>query len=118
MRRVRVEGQNVGCQLNTTEAEVYIMSRPKPTILAEHSEGLYRSDQVLASDGIWAVFYKNRPINLRSINTLISYPGPKYRKVSFSNPGHACNLARKLNDQFSSQEFTVVLLDTGTQIYP
>ena len=94
------------------------MSRPKPTILSEHSEGLYRSDQVLASNGIWAVFYQNRPINLRSINTLISYPGPKYRKVSFSNPGHACNLARKLNAQFSSQDFTVVLLDTGPQIYP
>lgn len=94
------------------------MSRPKPKILAEKSMGVYKADQVLASEGIWAVYYQNRPINLRSINTLISYPGPKYRKVSFSNPGHACNLARKLNEQFDTNEFTVVLLNVGSQIYP
>ncbi len=49
---------------------------------------------------------------------LISYPGPKYKKVSFSNPGHAINLAKKLNKQFSTDKFTVVVLDKGKQIYP
>ena len=49
---------------------------------------------------------------------LISYPGPKYKKVSFSNPGHAINLAKKLNKQFSTDQFTVVVLDKGKQIYP
>ena len=94
------------------------MSRPKPTVLAEKTQGVYQAEQVLASEGIWAVYYQNRPINLRSVNTLISYPGPKYRKVSFSNPGHARNLARKLNNQFDTADFTVVLLDAGTQVYP
>jgi hypothetical protein len=94
------------------------MSRPKPTVLAEKTQGVYQAEQVLASEGIWAVYYQNRPINLRSVNTLISYPGPKYRKVSFSNPGHARNLARKLNEQFDTADFTVVLLDAGTQVYP
>jgi hypothetical protein len=87
-------------------------------VLTEKSRGVYQAEQVLASEGIWAVYYQNRPINLRSVNTLISYPGPKYRKVSFSNPGHACNLARKLNEQFDTTDFTVVLLDAGTQVYP
>jgi len=94
------------------------MSRPKPQVLNEYSSELYKTVQVLASDGIWAVFYQGQPINLKCINTLISYPGPKYRKVSFSNPGHACNLARKLNEQFDTADFTVVLLDAGTQVYP
>ena len=49
---------------------------------------------------------------------LISYLVPKYKKVSFSNPGHAINLAKKLNKQFSTDKFTVVLLDKGKQIYP
>ena len=49
---------------------------------------------------------------------LISYPGPKYKKVSFSNPGHAINLAKKLNKQFNTDQFTVVVLDKGKQIYP
>jgi hypothetical protein len=94
------------------------MSRPKPQILLEKQNNIYQSDQVLASDGIWAVFYQNRPINLRHLNTLISYPGPKYRKVSFSNPGHAKNLARKLNQHFGTQDFSVVFLNQGQQVFP
>ncbi len=95
------------------------MSRPKPTVLAElTSKTTYRSEQVLASDGIWAVFYDNKPINLKTSNLLVQYPGPKYKKVSFSNPGHAINLAKKLNTQFKTDKFTVVLLKAGDQIYP
>lgn len=66
----------------------------------------------------WAVFYNNKPINLKSSNSLISYPGPKYKKTSFSNPGHAINLAKKLNIKFKTNLFTVVLLKSGDQIYP
>jgi hypothetical protein len=29
------------------------------------------------------------------LNTLVNYPGPKYKKVSFSNSGHAYNLAER-----------------------
>jgi hypothetical protein len=49
---------------------------------------------------------------------LISYPGPKYKKVSFSNPGHAINLSNKLNKKFNTNEFSVVLLGKGKQIHP
>jgi len=49
---------------------------------------------------------------------LISYPGPKYKKVSFSNPGHAINLAKKLNTKFNCEDFSVVLLDKGKKIFP
>lgn len=95
------------------------MSRPKPTVLAElTNRTTYRSEQVLASDGIWAVFYDNKPINLKTSNLLVQYPGPKYKKVSFSNPGHAINLAKKLNTQFKTDKFSVVLLKAGDQIYP
>jgi hypothetical protein len=44
---------------------------------------------------------------------LTSYPGPKYKKVSFSNPGHAHNLAKKLNQLFECQDFQVVELTSG-----
>jgi hypothetical protein len=95
------------------------MSRPKPTVLIEQTDRTtYKSEQVLASEGVWAVFYDNKPINLKTSNLLVQYPGPKYKKVSFSNPGHAINLARKLNTQFKTAKFTVVLLQQGTQIYP
>jgi hypothetical protein len=95
------------------------MSRPKPTVLAEHvNKTSYKSEQVLSSEGIWAVFYNGQPINLKSGNMLVNYPGPKYKKTSFSNPGHAINLAKKLNTLFKSELFTVVLLKDGDRIYP
>jgi hypothetical protein len=90
------------------------MSRPKPKVLLEYTnKKTYKTEQVLDSDAIWAVFYKNQPFNLKSFNSLTSYPGPKYKKVSFSNPGHAINLAKKLNRMFSSDEFQVVKLTAG-----
>ena len=90
------------------------MSRPKPTILLEHTDRkTYKSEQVLAAEGIWAVFYKNKPFNLKSANVLNNYPGPKYKKVSFSNPGHAFNLAKKMNTMFNTEDFTVVKLTQG-----
>ena len=95
------------------------MSRPRPRVIIEHTNKVtYKTEQVLASDGVWAVFYDNQPINLKTSNMLVQYPGPKYKKVSFSNPGHARNLARKLNTQFRTDQFTVVLLTLGTKIYP
>jgi hypothetical protein len=95
------------------------MSRPKPKILAElTNKQTYKTEQVLAAEGIWAVFYDNEPINLKTANMLVQYPGPKYKKVSFSNSGHAINLAKKLNAQFRTDKFTVVLLKQGETIYP
>ena len=91
------------------------MSRPKPTVLLEHvNKTNYKSDQILDSEGIWAVFYDNKPINLKTQNILVAYPGPKYKKVSFSNPGHAHNLAKKLNLTFGTEDFQVVKLTSGT----
>ena len=93
------------------------MSRPKPTVLLEHvNKTNYKSDQILSSEGIWAVFYDNQPINLKTQNMLVAYPGPKYKKVSFSNPGHAINLAKKLNTLFNSNKFSVVLLKAGETV--
>jgi hypothetical protein len=95
------------------------MSRPKPTILLEYvNKSNYKSEQVLASEGIWAVYFDNQPINLKTQNMLVSYPGPKYKKVSFSNSGHAINLAKKLNVMFKTDKFSVVLLRHGDKIYP
>ena len=95
------------------------MSRPKPQVILDQTNKVtYKTDQVLASEGIWAVFLDNRPINLKTASMVSQYPGPKYKKVSFSNPGHAINLCKKLNAQFKTNRFTVVLLNQGSQIFP
>lgn len=93
------------------------MSRPKPTIVLEHiDKATYKCEQVLKADAIWAVFYQGKPFNLKTSNAITNYPGPKYKKVSFSNPGHAFNLAKKLNEMFKTEEFEVYQLTEGTVV--
>jgi len=93
------------------------MSRPRPIVLLENiDKKTYKSEQVLKAEAIWAVFYQNEPFNLKSSNMLTNYPGPKYKKTSFSNPGHAINLAKKLNDMFSCENFSVVKMTTGETV--
>jgi hypothetical protein len=93
------------------------MSRPKPTIILEHvNKETYKVDQILQAEAIWAVFYQGAPFNLKSSNMLTNYPGPKYKKVSFSNPGHAHNLAKKLNLLYKTEDFQVVKLTQGEVI--
>ena len=90
------------------------MARPKPKILMEFTDPKsYRSEQILAADAIYAVFHDSKPINLRSLNSLVNFPGPKYKKVSFSNSGHAFNLATRLNKLFKTDKYNVVKLLEG-----
>lgn len=93
------------------------MSRPKPNVLLKYVDTkTYKADEILEAKAIYAVFLREKPINLRSMHDSISYPGPKYKKVSFSNPGHAHNLAEKLNKKFNTDEFEVFKLVDGTKI--
>ena len=49
------------------------MSRPKPVVLIEHvNKTNYKSEQIIRSEGIWAVFYNDQPINLKSNNMLVN----------------------------------------------
>jgi len=93
------------------------MSRPKPTILLESiNKKNFKSDQILEAEAIWAVFYQGKPFNLKSQNSLGSYSGSKYKKVSFSNPGHAFNLSKKLNQLFNCDDFAVYKLTGGERL--
>jgi hypothetical protein len=90
------------------------MSRPKPKVLLEvTSKKTYKTEQVLEADAIWAVFYKGQPVNLKTTSVVAQQVGPKYKKVSFSNSGHAINLAEKLNKLFNCEDFAVYKLTTG-----
>lgn len=95
------------------------MSRTQPKLILEHVDKVtYKTDQIVEAFGIWAVFYDDQPINLKSSHYLDSNTAPKYKKTSFSNPGHARNLCRKLNTQFKTNKFTVVFMNSGTTVYP
>lgn len=93
------------------------MSRPKPNVLLEvTSKKTYKTEQVLEAEAIWAVFYKGKPVNLKTTSLVAQQLGPKYKKVSFSNSGHAINLAEKLNKLFNCVDFAVFKLTTGEQL--
>lgn len=93
------------------------MSRPKPNVLLEiTNKKTYKTDQVLEAEAIWAVFYQDKPINLKTSSIVAQQLGPKYKKVSFSNAGHAYNLAEKLNKTFNTKDFSVFKLTTGEKL--
>ena len=90
------------------------MSRPKPrTLLQYTNKKNFKMEEILEATAIYAVFYEGKPINLKSSSIISNYPGPKYKKVSFSNPGHAHNLAQKLNAMFKTSGFEVYELTEG-----
>ena len=95
------------------------MSRTQPKVILEHvDKNTYKNIQIVEASGIWAVFYDGQPINLKSSHYLANETSPKYKKTSFSNPGHARNLCRKLNAQFKTDKFTVVFMNSGSTVYP
>lgn len=88
------------------------MSRPKPTVLLESvDEDTGRCEQILEGEKLFVVVYKNKPFNLKSFNKMFDYPGPKYKKVSFTNPAHAYNLAEKLNTMYDVEDFDVLVIE-------
>lgn len=92
------------------------MSRPKPNVLIEITDKKqFKTEQVLEAEAIWAVFYKGRPINLKTISSVTEL-NPKYKKISFSNSGHAFNLAEKLNKVFNTTDFAVYKLTSGEKV--
>jgi hypothetical protein len=78
----------------------------------------YKCDQIVEAYGIWAVFFQGQPINLKSQHYLDNESTPKYKKTTFSNPGHARNLCKKLNKKFKTDKFSVVFMDRGSTVYP
>lgn len=75
----------------------------------------YKSEQVLDAEAIYAVFHDGKPINVRMTDKM-ECASPKYKKSSFSNPGHAFNLAERLNKLFKTDKFQVVKLTAGEVI--
>lgn len=93
------------------------MARPTPnTLLKSHNAETAKTTLIVASESIWAVYFDDCPINIKTTST-IAFIAPKYRNTSFANKGHAINLAKKLNIQFDTNKFTVVIFDNAKTIY-
>jgi len=85
-----------------------LMSRPKPTILIENlDQKIRKKQQIIATEGLWIVLYKNQPFNFKTERFNMNGTVPKYKKTCFPNPGHAYRLAKKLNNIFNCDDFSV-----------
>lgn len=94
------------------------MSRTQPKVLLELvNKSTYKCDQIIEAAGIWVVCYDGQAFNLKSQHYLDSEDTPKYKKTSFSNPGHARNLCRKLNVQFKTDKFQVYFMNNGSIVF-
>jgi len=90
------------------------MARPKPNVLLRLTDDVaHRVEEVLEAYEIYAVYYKNKPINLKWSSQFVNDAQPKYRKTIFPSKAHAANLAKRLNKQFETNDFTVVKLEHG-----
>ena len=91
------------------------MSRPKPNVLMTTLERDDLALDVCECDAVYAIYYQNKPIKIRTRSPYGEWPKPKYGKSSFPEPGHAFNLAEKLNEKFETNEFYVVRLEGGIE---
>jgi len=89
------------------------MARPKPNVLLDELEPSGMMFEVCEADAVYSVYYKGKPIKIRRRDMTKRYPNSKYNKVSFPEPGHAFNLAERLNEKFNTADFTVIRLSGG-----
>lgn len=68
---------------------------------------------VLDCEGYWTIAYNGRPVSLRkTVYTALGLT-KKYPRTGFNNHAHCANLAKKLNRQFNTNQFSCVELTTN-----
>lgn len=83
------------------------MARPSPTILEAKTDNTTgKLTEVMKSQGVYFVTRRGVPIGMRVTNKFHESQA-KYGKTSFTSPGHAYNLAEKLNKLYSTNLFEV-----------
>lgn len=90
------------------------MARLENTVLLEWEDpDSWQVVQVQEADCVYSVYYRGKPIGMRTFNQsgttgLLTY---KYGRSSFQgNIGHARRLAKRLNAMFETDEFVVAEL--------
>ena len=92
------------------------MARKKaPTIIEKVDPKTWESLEVLKAPKIYAVFYENSPINLRTVS-IVEDKEPKYRKTSFPSRSPAVRLAAQLNSEFNTDKFKAMALVYGEPV--
>jgi hypothetical protein len=93
------------------------MPRPAPNVLLKTvTDQKFRVEEVILAEAVYAVYYHGNPISLKSYIDLASSSDiPRYKKTSFPSSGHAHALANRLNTQFKTDEFSVMIMNSATK---
>ena len=83
------------------------MARPGAEIILSRQFDDFNSVEVLSAQGLYAVLYKDQPFNLKTEHWTERGELKKYLKVVYPNAKPAENLAKKLNRDFFTEDFTV-----------
>ena len=83
------------------------MARPQAYSIIKTTQSADTEYEILAAQGLWTVFYLNKPINIIRHHYTVLGQRHKYLHSTYANSGAAENLARRLNRYFSCQDFTV-----------
>jgi len=92
------------------------MSRTKPMIIMSHNTNTQDEISVCAAEAMYVVCYNNQPITVRKGNSQGGYPGFKYLRGAWPQPGHAWNQAQELNELFGTDLFTVWCVQPARQV--
>lgn len=83
------------------------MARPKAEVLLAQQIDDYTGIEVLAAPALYAVLYKDKPINVMNKYWNARGEFKKYVRACYPSVKPAENLAKKLNDMFFTTDFTV-----------
>lgn len=93
------------------------MARTKATVLLKHVNGkTHKLVEVLAAEVVYAVYYNEKPFNLKHSHSLLDDKPIKYHKTAFPNSAPAYHLAERLNEMFFTDKFQVYQLTGGIKI--
>jgi hypothetical protein len=84
------------------------MARPKAELIDRINVDDFLTIEILTAPGLWAVLYKAQAINLKRLRLTVQGDDFKYMRTTYVSAAPANNLAKKLNEYFMCDDFTVV----------
>lgn len=82
------------------------MAKPMPQVFLVRTNPAERTTvEIRKAAGVWVVFYDGHPIN--EVKLWDDSKAHRIGRTIFGNPGHAFAAARRLNDDFGTDQFTV-----------
>jgi hypothetical protein len=83
------------------------MARPSAEVLNSIQVDEDLGIDILSAEGLYAIVYRDRPFSIRYRYWGTNGEFPKYIRTVFPHKKSAENLAKRLNEQFITNEFVV-----------